>query len=364
MKVEGLVAMVTGGGSGMGRDLVVQLAKAGCHVAFCDVSQAGIDETVKLAQATARKGIRVMGGKVDVTDREGLQRFAEEVVSKNNDKLHLLFANAGIASHGPLIHDANATAEQIASKEREWDRCFEIDFFGVLYTLRAFLPHIVRQDKGYVVVTSSVNGFWTWPEHSCYTAAKFGVRGLTESLLVETYAKAPHVQVACVHPGGVRTNIVRNSTFAKNKEGKTSDITGDFDKIAGLSSAEAAEWILDGVARDHTRILVGYDAVLWDKMNRLSPHGGYKVFGALGREGIAQWDPTRASENIVQAKKVSLLGWLRFLKDGGLFFLIFSAPATAMNLIRQLTGASASQVLTLSAILALVKLQRSSRSRI
>lgn len=362
MRVEGLVAVVTGGGSGMGQDLVLQLAEARCHVAFCDVSDQGIQATLDLVKDTAgRNNVRVMGQNVDVTDRQSLQNFAEKILAANNNKVHLLFANAGIASHGPMIHPADASREYIQRKEAEWDHCFNVDYFGVLNSIRVFLPHIVKQEQGYVINTSSLNGIWTWPEHGCYTAAKFAVRGLTESLLVETYAKAPHVKVACVHPGGVRTNIVRNSTFNKDSSGNDAAIISEFDKIAGLSSSEAAAWILDGVAKNQTRILVGYDAVMFDKMNRINPHGGYDFYRALAQEGVSQWDPTRAGEMVTMAKKVSILGWLRFLYNGGAFFLSFGAPAVSMNAIRQVTGLSARQVLVLSALATLVTLKTRAR---
>ncbi|GBG32173.1 Dehydrogenase/reductase SDR family member 7B [Hondaea fermentalgiana] len=362
MKVEGLVAVITGGGSGMGQEMVVQLAEAGCHVAFCDVSEASIEETIERANAAKSQGVRVMGRKVDVTDRAALQRFAKEILAENENRINLLFANAGIFAHGPLLHGDDASEEHIAKKEREWDNCFDVDYFGVLHSIRVFLPHIVRQDKGYVVVTCSVNSYWTWPEQGCYTVSKFAVRGLTEALLTETYAKAPHVKVACVHPGFIRTNIVRNSEYGKDASGKDTRVASDFDKIPGMPASEAAAWILDGVANDQTRIIVGYDAILWDKMARISPHGIYSVYRALSREGVTEWDPVRPDEKAAQIEKVTLLGWLRILANGGLFILAFTLPSGLMRSLTKSTGASPRQLgVLLIALVALIARRKSLR---
>jgi NAD(P)-dependent dehydrogenase (short-subunit alcohol dehydrogenase family) len=169
MLVKARVAVVTGGASGMGRSLVVQLAAAGAHVACCDVDVGGLDETARLARA-ANGAVRVTTHRVDVSARDEVLAFAQQVLAAHEGRVHLLFCNAGITAPGALIMDAKWSDAQIAAHEKAWQRCFDIDFFGVLHCIRAFLPHIVRQEEGYVIVTSSVNSFITWPEHSCYTA--------------------------------------------------------------------------------------------------------------------------------------------------------------------------------------------------
>ncbi len=333
-RFQGRVCVVTGGASGMGRALVVQLAAQGAHVACCDINTEQLDETARLARA-ANGGVRVSTHRVDVSDRARVEAFACEVLAAHGGQVHVLFANAGLTVPGSLLHDASMSAADVAAYEARWDRCFAVDYFGVLHCVRAFLPHIVQQDEGYIVNTASVNGFWTWPDHGAYTSAKFAVRGLTDSLLIECSVKAPHVRVASVMPGGVRTGIVRNSGYTGQGTGVVDKLfTGD-GGFADLTAEEAAAWILDGVAAGKTRILVGYDAILLDCMSRFGgPHQSYAIFAALAREGVTNFDWSNLALTEKQIKNVSLLGWLRVAINGGAHFAFFTWPFALLRLRR------------------------------
>ena len=206
MKLErGQVAVVTGAASGMGRSLALQLAAKGVSLALCDVDMAALAVTVKMARAVD-SALVVTEHEVDVADEAQVLVFRDEVLAQHKGGVQLLFNNAGVACDGRLVFLPSNSAEEIAAVRKGWDRCFNIDFFGVLHCVRAFLPALQASTEAYVVNTSSINAIWTWPEHSAYSSAKAAVQGLTESLMIECMVKAPHVHVACVHPGGVRTD--------------------------------------------------------------------------------------------------------------------------------------------------------------
>jgi len=345
MRLEGKVAVVTGGGDGMGAELVSQLLEQNLSVAFCDISREGIERTMSSCEAIAkRSGTKVKGYLVDVSSSERMHWFAEQVLDDFDQKVHLVFANAGITQPGDLIADEDWDEEQRQKRMQGFDRCFDIDYFGVLYTVRAFLPHVIKMDEGGIYITSSVNGFWTWPGHAPYTSAKFAVRGLAESLLVETYIKAPHIKVAVIHPGAIQTGIVRNAARESSiKDVDLSKLNESFTKF-GISAADAAKWILDGVKNEDTRILVGYDAIMLDKMSRLGPHRSYQLFKALGREGITTFDFLDLGKFLDQVGKITPLGWARIFLNGGGYILFFVIPAEIMTKIWTMSGITAKQL--------------------
>lgn len=300
MQVEGRIAVVTGAGSGMGRELVRQLAAQGCHVAACDVSQEGLAHTLELC---ADYDVRVTGHIVDVAKEDQLVRFAGEVREQHStDHIHLLFNNAGIGGGGSMITDSRES----------WERTFDIDWGGVYLGVRTFLPMLIAADEGKIVNTSSVNGFWaslgpTVP-HTAYGAAKFAVKGFTEALITDLRMNAPHITAAVVMPGHIGTGIAGNTR--KVATGVDSDVLsadeinvarlritamgadGDalsdediqamildrwrqFEEKAPTSASEAAGVILEGVRRDQWRILVGQDAVGLDERVRRDPENAY-----------------------------------------------------------------------------------------
>ena len=183
----GRIAVVTGGGSGMGRELVRQLVAEACNVAMCDVSDAGMAETRRLCEtAGLPQGLRVTTHIADVSDAAQIERFRDEVGEHHGtDKIHLLFNNAGIGGGGSMLTD---TREQ-------WEKTFNICWGGVYLMTRAFLPMLQQASEGHIINTSSINGFWAsvGPNipHTAYSAAKFAVKGFTEALMNDLKINAP-----------------------------------------------------------------------------------------------------------------------------------------------------------------------------
>src|SRR3954464_6361244 len=204
---SGRIAVVTGGGSGMGRELVRQLVAEGCAIAMCDVSARGMAETQRLCEAAGLpQGRRVTSHVADVSNEAEVLRFRDEVAAQHaTDRIHLLFNNAGISGGGSLI----------ANERAEWERTFNICWGGVYLNTRAFLPMLRAAEAAHLVNTSSINGFWAsvGPDmpHTAYSAAKFAVKGFTEALVADFRMNAPHIKVSVVMPGHIGTGIRVNS---------------------------------------------------------------------------------------------------------------------------------------------------------
>jgi NAD(P)-dependent dehydrogenase (short-subunit alcohol dehydrogenase family) len=297
------IAVVTGGGTGMGRELVRQLSAEGCHVALCDVHESTMAETVSLAEKEAPAGTRLVPFVADVSDEAQVRAFRDHLVSElDTDHVHLVFNNAGIGGAGSFLQD-----------DREaWERTFGVCWGGVYNGCRTFLPLLVAADAGHLVNVSSVNGLWAsiGPQtpHTAYSAAKFAVRGLTEALLTDLRVHAPHVQAHVVMPGHIGTSIVLNSAaiHGRTPESLTADdlagmremaarngidVSGvsdddlrQFMRIQGeqfrdnapTSAEQAAVIILDGVRAGRWRILVGPDATVLDERVRADPEHAYE----------------------------------------------------------------------------------------
>ena len=311
----GRIAVVTGGGSGMGRELVRRLVAEACNVAMCDVSASGMAETQRLCEAAGLpQGLRITTHVADVSDAAQVERFRDEVADRHNtDKIHLLFNNAGIGGGGSMI----------AHRSEEWERTFNICWGGVYNCTRAFLPMLLKAEEGHIVNTSSVNGFWAsvGPRipHTAYSAAKFAVKGFTEALITDLRINAPHIKCSVVMPGHIGTGIVANSrkiqggdlsdevsaaqiAQARARLASTGiDVSGlsddairqriaererRFTEEAPTSAAEAATIILDGVKADRWRILVGADARQIDERVREAPERAYDLdfFESFARE--------------------------------------------------------------------------------
>ncbi|MEL6892969.1 MAG: SDR family NAD(P)-dependent oxidoreductase [Actinomycetota bacterium] len=274
----GKIAVVTGGGTGMGRELVVQLAAAGAHVSMCDLSEDHMAETASLARAAApASDVRISTHTADVSDEAAMQVFRDEVLQAHDaGHVNLLFNNAGLSGGGSLFTDSRES----------WDRCFDVCFHGVRYGVLAFLDALVAADEARVVNTSSVNGFWAsiGPDrpHTAYSAAKFAVRGFTEALMEDLRVNAPHVQASVVMPGHIGTSIVSNSvafgartlTDEERELAKLADQM--FHDMAPMTAAAAATVILDGVRAGRWRILVGDDAHALDEAVRADPERAYE----------------------------------------------------------------------------------------
>ena len=188
----GRFAVVTGGGTGMGRELARQLIAEGCSVAMCDVSERNMAETIALAAADGvPQGAKITAHIADVSDESALVRFRDEAAKAHDtDRLHLLFNNAGIGGGGSFVNDDRA----------EWERTFNVCWGGVYYGVRTFLPMMQAADEAHIVNTSSVNGFWAslglHVSHTAYSAAKFAVKGFTEALVTDLRLNAPHISAA------------------------------------------------------------------------------------------------------------------------------------------------------------------------
>ncbi|HEU5389196.1 MAG TPA: SDR family oxidoreductase [Streptosporangiaceae bacterium] len=304
---SGKLAVVTGGGSGMGRELVRQLAVQGASVAACDWHPDAVAETAELARADAAPGVLVTSHACDVSDEAQVLRFRDELLAQHGrEHVDLVFSNAGIAGAGSFVKD----------DREQWEHTFAVDWWGVYYCARAFLPLLIASGDGVLVNTSSVNGLWAslgpGMPNSAYCAAKFAVRGFTEALIEDLRTNAPQVRVAVVMPGHVGTDIVGNSfrahgrdpeqlteeqldeviprgaqdgliavgllpenPSAEDKRQWLIQMASDFRDKAPLTAAQAAADILDGVHAGAWRILVGQDATMIDERIRANPLAAY-----------------------------------------------------------------------------------------
>ncbi|MEJ2408755.1 MAG: SDR family NAD(P)-dependent oxidoreductase [Novosphingobium sp.] len=301
----GKYAVVTGGGTGIGRELVRQLASEGCNVAMCDISGPNMAETLALIEQDGPpSNTRVTAHVADVSDEAQLIRFRHEFQAQHGvDRLHLLFNNAGI---GAII-------SFIADPREEWERTFNICWGGVYLGCRTFLPLLMAADAGHIVNTSSVNGFWACAgpdqSHTAYSAAKFAVKGFTESLVTDLRLHAPHIKCSVVMPGHIGTPITANARkiisgrdnaaldaeeLARAREqmahmgANVTELSDEaiqqladeqarrFVDEAPTSAAEAARIILEGVNAGRWRILVGEDAHVFDRVVRADPETAYE----------------------------------------------------------------------------------------
>lgn len=294
----GKIAVITGAGAGIGRELARQLSAAGCHVAACDVLEDTLAETRRLCERDAAGSCAVSAHRCDVADEHAVLAFRDAVrAAHGTEHIHLLFNNAGVGGGSSFVD----------GDRREWERTFDICWFGVYYCARAFLPLLVASPEARMVNISSVNGFWATlgpgSAHSAYSAAKFAVKGFSEALLTDFASNAPHVKVSVVMPGHIGTSLVLNSQRILHGEG-SGDLrasrrrfealgligrdAGDdqvrqlidaagalFRDAAPVTAEQAAGAILDGIRAEQWRILVGDDAHVLDAMVRETPDDAY-----------------------------------------------------------------------------------------
>ncbi len=292
---RGGLAVVTGGGTGMGRELVRQLAAAGSDVAMCDVSADNMAETARLV-AEDGSGTTISQHICDVSDEAQVVAFRDAVAAQHDtDTITVLFNNAGIGGAGSFVDDDRAA----------WERTFDVCWGGVYLCARAFMPMLVRSSDGALVNTSSVNGFWAsvGPDrpHTSYAASKFAVKGFTEALIADFRVNAPHLSAHVVMPGHIGTSIALNSSTLHGgvdvtqvrkqlaARGLPADQMSDEDIEAAMvamgeqfrdnaptSAAQAATIILDAVLDGQWRILVGEDAHRLDDLVRDDPWDAYE----------------------------------------------------------------------------------------
>ena len=194
------VAVITGAGSGMGRYLAVLLAKDGADVCICDVNQETLDET---AQMLRKYNVSVSSHLLDVSDKESIESLPEKVIDQHG-KIDLVFNNAGVTT-GSHFKDM---------EEENWDWVMGINFDGVVNSTRAFIPHMIDRPEAAIVNTSSIFGMVAVPGQTVYHATKFAVRGFTESLSLEMKETNPNLQIHCVHPGHIGTNIAATARMS------------------------------------------------------------------------------------------------------------------------------------------------------
>ena len=199
--IQNAVFAITGASSGIGRALAIQATKEGAKIAISDVNEAELLETKRLCEQNTPD---ILATVLDVSKRSQINAWADEIV-KHFGSVNVIINNAGV--------NLNASFDEMAQKDFEW--VMDIDFWGVVYGCRAFLPHLKQADWGQVVNLSSLFGLLSVPNQSAYNAAKFAVRGFSESLRMELEMSGDNVGVSCIHPGGVNTNIVNNAKFGK-----------------------------------------------------------------------------------------------------------------------------------------------------
>ena len=260
------VAAITGAGSGMGQQLAVLLAKAGCHVSLSDVNEKGLAETVELVKPY---NVRVTSKKVNVAKLEEVRTWAEETV-QNHGSVNMIFNNAGVA--------LGSTVEGSNYEDLEW--IMGINYWGVVYGTKEFLPYLKKTGEGHIINTSSLFGLTAQPTQSAYNSTKFAVRGFTESLRQELDIENSGVSALSVHPGGIRTNIAndaRMSDSIKSMGMNPEKSAKAFNKLLRMPAEEAAQQILDAVLKNKRRVLIGNDAKTLDLIQRVLPTGYQRI---------------------------------------------------------------------------------------
>jgi butyryl-CoA dehydrogenase len=245
------VAVVTGASSGIGRALARQLDAEAYSLVLCDVNEAGLRET----QALLKNGSQRVT--LDVSKRKDIEAMAADVLARHG-RIDLVINNAGVTVDAPLA--------EVSYEDFEW--LFGINFWGVVYGTKAFLPTMLQQKSGTIVNISSIFGIIAHPGQGTYNAAKFAVRGFTEALWRELDGTGVHA--VCVHPGGVKTNIVRGARVPRSSEVKA-DMVSRFDKLAATTPEKAAEIIMRGVHDKKRRVMVGLDSQVMQLAQRVLP---------------------------------------------------------------------------------------------
>jgi NAD(P)-dependent dehydrogenase (short-subunit alcohol dehydrogenase family) len=331
---SGKLAVVTGGGSGIGRELVRQLAAQGCSVAACDLNADSVAVTAATAWATAPPAVAVTSHVCDVSDEAQVKRFRDELLGQHaTDHVDLVLSNAGVFGGGSFVNDPR----------EEWERTFAINWWGVYFCARAFLPLLIASGDGVLVNISSVAGFWATAGAgapiTAYSASEFAIKGFSEALTEDLRSNAPQVRVVVAMPGAVNTDIYVNSRRALGMPAwdqlsdaellellpdetratlvamglLAEDFTADDlrrviaqkkpelqDK--GFTAAQAASIILDGVRSGAWRILVGAEAEMLDEQVRANPEApfnyeGYpEMYGPLIAQALAEAEASGAPE--------------------------------------------------------------------
>jgi NAD(P)-dependent dehydrogenase (short-subunit alcohol dehydrogenase family) len=270
----GRVAVVTGAGSGIGQALAVELARSGARLALSDIDTVGLADTEAMVR---RLGADTRTDRLDVTERGAVLTYADDIAA-HFGTVNQLYNIAGIAFMGDI--------EITAFKDLE--RVMDVDFWGVVNGTKAFLPHLIASGDGHVVNMSSMYGLFAVQGQGAYNAAKFAVRGFTEALRQELIVAGHPVNVTSVHPGYIKTPLIKHMTPADGLDGGALDTI--FQKVAITSPERAAKIILRAVAKDRARVLPGADAKLFDLIVRVLGSGYQRVFMPMNKRMLP---PTR-----------------------------------------------------------------------
>ncbi len=263
-KLMNSVAVVTGAGSGIGRQLAIQLAQSGASLALSDINQNGLEETAQLLNEFKQ---RILIHNLDVSKRQAVFEYAELVQAEFNE-VNLVINNAGVAL-------SSGTFNETSIEDFEW--LMSINFSGVLYGSKAFMPLLERAEWGHIVNISSLFGLIGFSEQSAYNASKFAVRGMTESLRQELERDNSHISCTSVHPGGIKTKIAANARVSKELDEMNTKLKNNFEQIAMTTAQSAAQQIIEAALKNKRRLILGRDAKLLDFVQRLAPNHYQKV---------------------------------------------------------------------------------------
>lgn len=268
----GKVVAITGAGSGIGRMTAIAAANKGANLAISDVNEEGLNETKAILK---HYHVDVTYTQLDVSDREAVYQWAKDTY-EHFGKVNVIINNAGVALGG--------VANDLEYKDFEW--IMNINFWGVVYGTKAFLPYLVESGEGHVVNISSLFGLIAMPASSAYNASKFAVRGFTEALSTELQIENAPVNVTSVHPGGIDTNIARSGRVVPNKQwGLVDNVKSgkEFESLARTKPEDAANQILDAILNERRRLLIGNDAKLFDLVQRVVPSLYQNVVASFSR---------------------------------------------------------------------------------
>ncbi|MBM3137647.1 MAG: SDR family NAD(P)-dependent oxidoreductase [Chloroflexi bacterium] len=258
------ISVITGAGSGLGRSFALQLAAAGSHLALCDLDMDGLEKTRRMIR---NDGKRVSLHHVNVADQAQMENFSIEVLATHG-AVDILINNAGIC-YRPMSFEETTNSQL--------EQMINVNLWGVIHGIHAFLPHLKIRQEAYIVNISSLAGLVGLFGHSAYSISKSAVRGLTESLQVELAGSS--VKIMVVHPGGVKTNLIRNAPNLLENE---RDISHDlFTKLAFLDADKTVKKILHAVQKKRNRVIIGTDAHLIYWLCRLFPQSYHRVLQAF-----------------------------------------------------------------------------------
>lgn len=275
-QINGSTCIVTGAGSGIGRELVVQAVQRGARrVIATDVHQPGLDETSRIVEDN---GGRLEKYLFDVGNSEDVRHFVESILATLESDRLVLFNNAGMALCSGRFQDTSLD---------EFQRLLDVNLWAVIRLTKGFYDYWLQRDEGHVINISSVFGLGGMDCQSAYSTSKFAVRGFTETLRMELLDS--NVNVTCVHPGGIKTNIVRNSNPSGSvmTQERYDDLIQAFDKLASTTAGNAARKILDAVERNKTRLVIGWDGMQFDWVTRLFPVRYTAIINRLIRSKMA-----------------------------------------------------------------------------